>query len=222
LHMSDFVGHGKYAGLYPELKRNLFLAVAKLINEHKLYSVSISVSQTDFGKMLSREVRKTLIGPYAFAFFAIVLVNRQVSKKLRDGPVRIAYLVDRGFGHQEQLNQAHEVIVRLEKAVGEFRYTGALATDTDDDIPALQAADAIAWASRQISLNGALPEGFEPLAEVLRGNIKPPHQRIHIPKDGIQMLAEPINAWISKNGRMPQITDIVARQIGEHVVKLKA
>ena len=35
LHMKDFVGMGKYAGWYPEFKRELFLAASKIINELK-------------------------------------------------------------------------------------------------------------------------------------------------------------------------------------------
>src|SRR5438105_3809407 len=69
LHISDFVGYGKYAGLYPEFKRHLFIDVAKLINEHKFHSTAIAVSQTDFQQVLSASVRKRLIGQYAFAFF---------------------------------------------------------------------------------------------------------------------------------------------------------
>ncbi len=34
LHMTDFTGLGKYAGLYPEFKRALFQDVVKLVNEH--------------------------------------------------------------------------------------------------------------------------------------------------------------------------------------------
>lgn len=211
LHMVDFVGTGKHAGLYPEFKRHLFLDVAKLINEHKLYSLSVAVSQTDFYNELSGDVRRNLMGPYAFAFFAITITIQGVSERLKTGPFRTAYLIDRGFGYQDQLNQAHAVMVRFEQARGGFRHTGALATDTDDHIPALQAADAISWASRQMELHGKLPEGFEPLCEILRPDIKPPHATIPIPKGGIAMLAAPVNAWISKHGAMPRLTDIMSR-----------
>lgn len=129
--------------------------------------------------------------------------------------------MDRGFGQQAQLNEAHAIIVRFEQALGGFRHTGALATDADDDIPALQAADAIAWASRTIQLRGALPEGFEPLGEILREDIAPPHVTIRVPADGIQMMAEPINAWISKHGAIPKLTHIVTREVGGVTVKLK-
>jgi hypothetical protein len=219
LHMCDFVGYGKYTTLYPEFKRHLFLDVAKLINEHKLYSISVAVSQTDFNEVLSPDVRGNLIGPYALAFFSIVLAHQIVSE--RSGPIRTSYLVDAGFGHHDQLVQAHKVIVRFEQALRTFRHTGALATDTDDRVPTLQAADAISWASRRIVLDGALPEGFEPLTAVLRADIKPPHQTIRIRREGLKMFAEPINNWIAKKGKMPELTDILSREFRGVQVKLR-
>jgi hypothetical protein len=63
LHMTEF-SRGKYAGWYPEMKRAVFLDASKLINEHKLYSLSVAISQEDFKSELTEEVRKVLIGPY--------------------------------------------------------------------------------------------------------------------------------------------------------------
>ena len=219
--MSDFSGSGKYAGLYPEFKRALFRDVAELINAHRLYSLSIAVSQVEFRKQLSEDVCSNLLGPYGFAFFSIVLAHQGLSENLSSGPLKTSYLVDRGFGRQDQLNQAHKLIVDFEKALGGFRHTGALATGSDDDVPALQAADAISWASRKIQLNGALPEGFEPLSEVLREDGPGPHVTVPMPSDGIKMFADPVKKWIAKYGTMPALKDIVVRQGNGFVAKLK-
>jgi hypothetical protein len=217
LHMSDFVG-GKYALLYPELKRALFLDVARLINEHKLYSISIAISQADFKKELAADVRKNLIGPYAFAFFALVAANQSVSENQNSGPLKFAYLVDKGFGNSEQLSEAHTLIRNLENDSGKFRTTGVLRFDTDDRDPGLQAADVIAWASRKMQMNGVLPEGFDPLEDVLREAPKSPptpHKTIRIPPEGIKMLARPINNWISKKGSVPRLGDVVKQRLGD-------
>jgi hypothetical protein len=220
LHMSDFVNMGKYAGLLPEFKRHFFLDVSRIVNEHKLYSISIAISQTDFNNELSEEVRKNLIGPYAFAFFSVVAANQSLSEMLmeRTGPLRFGYLVDLGFGHQEQLVEAHRVVVNNEISSGRFRSTRALTFDADDNVPMLQAADAIAWASRKKELLGTLPEGFEPLEELLREHpTSPPtpHVTIRIPPEGIRMLANPINNWIFKNGAVPKLSDIVKQRLGD-------
>jgi hypothetical protein len=212
LHVADFIGMGKYAIWYPEIKRALFLEASGLINLYKLYSVSIAVSQTDFKNELDEDVRETLIGPYAFAFFSVVLANWTVSEKQQSGPFKVSYLVDSGFGHQEQLIEAHKLIQRLERKRGGFLYTGALRFDADDNIPSLQAADVIAWATRKKELAGTLPEGFEPLNEVLREDFVLPHKTIQIPPHGIKMLAVPINKWLSQNGAVPRLGDVITQR----------
>ncbi|HXP85579.1 MAG TPA: hypothetical protein VN841_12710 [Bryobacteraceae bacterium] len=220
LHMSDFLGSEKYAGLRPEFKRALFRDVVRLINEHKFYSLSVAISQTDFQSEIEEDVRKALIGPYAFAFFSVVLGHQYMSESAQTGPFKASYLVDRGFGHYDQLVEAHRIIVRFEEALGGFRHTGALGEDSDTDVPALQAADAIAWASRKLELAGSLPEGFEPLAEALSETTK--HVTIPIDRDGIRMLAKPVRNWISRNGAIPKLEDILVRRTMDgFAVKLK-
>jgi len=208
LHMSDFAGSGKYAGWYPEMKRALFLDASALINQHKLYSMSIAISQSEFRSELSEEVRKNLIGPYAFAFFIAIATHQTLSDNMKTGPLRTSYLVDTGFGREDQLREAHSVIVTLEKRAGGFRHTGALGFDTDDRVPALQAADVISWASRKRQLGG-LTEGFEPLSEVLNQDRITAHAHIPLPKEGIKMLADPVNLWISMRGVVPNLSDVV-------------
>ncbi len=223
LHMVDFVTpHGKYSGLYPEFKRHFFRRVATLINQHKLYSIAIAISQTDFAAQLSEDVKRNLIGPYAFAFFAIVGAHQFLSKQQLTGPLRTSYLVDHGFAYESQLRQAHSVLLRFEIAFGDAHHTGAFGTDTDTRVAALQAADVVSWAVRKIELTGALPEGFEPLAEILREDLTPPHRTISIPHDGIKMLADPINKWISEHGSVPQLADIVIAHFNGKPFKLKA
>jgi hypothetical protein len=105
--------------------------------------------------------------------------------------------------------------------MGMGRHTGSLAVDADDDIPPLQAADAIAWASRKIQLQGKLPEGFEPLEEVLREDGERPHKTIPIPLDGIRMFSVPVNKWIARHGTMPTLRDIMTRRVDGIEYKLK-
>jgi hypothetical protein len=209
LHMSDFTGMGKYAGLYPEFKRALFSDVARLINEHKVYSISIGISQREFDTELSAEVRRALIGPYALAFFSAVALNQAVSERIQyEG--KVDYLVDDGFAHMDQLKEAHSVIVNIERQSGRPQ-TGALTFRSDDGVPMLQAADAIAWAARRRQLDGALGEGFDPLNDALVEDRKPGHAHVRIPPHGIKMVADPINAWINRRGIVPSLADVIRR-----------
>lgn len=210
LKFTDFYGDGRYSGWYPEMKRALFIDVSRLVNQHKLYSVSLSVMQADFNACFLPDLRKKLIGPYAFAFYMTVLVHQAASEQLQSGHLRAAYLVDTGFGHSDQLIEAHKGIVEHEKRTGEFRHTGALGFDADDDVPALQAADVIAGAARRRQMcDGLLPKGFEPLEEVLRYKNITPHLHIPLPLSGMTRLAEMIHRWISADGSMPSLSDII-------------
>ena len=210
LHMRDFIRQGKYAGRFPEMKRTLFWDVDELLTEFKLDSLSVTLEHKDFNSELSEDVRRSLIGPYAFAFFVAVAAHQSLSDSKRFGQRRTAYLVDSGFGYSWQLEAAHALLVNLEKQRGGFRFTGSLAFGSDDLIPALQAADVIAWAARNKQLLGALPEGFEPLEDAIRDDdIDTRHLHLPISKDGIQMFSAPVNKWISRRGEVPSLDQIV-------------
>jgi len=126
-------------------------------------------------------------------------------------PIRLAYLVDEGSAHPEQLRAAHAVVAAIEKRSDGFRPTAGIGFDTDDRIPALQAADVIAWASRRRHLEGALPEEFVPLNEVLQERVAPTHGHLDLPMGGIKMLADPINRWIERKGSIPTLADIIQK-----------
>jgi len=218
LHMNDFVRpHGKHIGMYPEMKMALFREACDLINAHKLYSISVSIPQPDFGEAIPDEARKQLIGPYALAFFCAVMLNQDVARrKLADNHVEIvvSYLVDQGFGRKEQLDAAHSILLKHEALKGGFQHTGAMGYDIDDRIAALQAADVVAWSARRRDI-GRLTEEFATLEAVLSESVvkhpawRGPHVHIRIPKDGIEMWARPIRNWIYATGRIPSFEDFV-------------
>ncbi len=209
LHMKDFVGHGKLSTWPREFKRGLFRDACRIVNEHKLYSVSISISRDEFNHELAEDVRSDLIGPYAMAFFTAVALTQGACQKtvlLKDS--RIAYLVDRGAAHSEQLDAAHKVISDIEKKSGQGN-TGTLGFETDDSCAPLQAADMIAWAARRRQLDGSFSPGFEPLEDVLAETEHPYHAHVQMPLHGIKMLATPINNWITKFGEIPKLENII-------------
>jgi hypothetical protein len=205
--MTDFVYPGKYCGLYPEFKRELFLEVSNIINECKFYSVAVHVSRDDFDAELSQEVKRNLLGPYAFVFFCTVISTLSAIEESQLFEGRISYLIDIGSAHPEQLLAAHSLIVKTQKgSVGGARI-GAFGQDSDDNVPALQAADVISWSARKKLLDGVLPDGLEPINCIL--------ERLHvspvIPRQGIAMIAAPINNWIAKHGTIPRLSDIVMK-----------
>jgi hypothetical protein len=205
LHMKDFIRpHGQHSGMFREMKLSLFRAVADIINGHKLYSTSVAVSGADFNSLLSEEVRKSLIGPYALGFFTTILTHHNMSStSLLFAAERITCVVDTGFPFSEQLVKAHASIIDLHKAKGQACFVGSLRFDKDDQVPALQAADVIAWAARRREVSG-LADEFEPLKGVVGGDR---HFHISLPKSGIDAFAKPINNWLSI-GTLPVLRDI--------------
>jgi hypothetical protein len=208
LHMVDFVRpYGKHIGMGHEMKLALFHDVAKIINRHKVYSLSVTISQDDFLDLLGSEVRRNVIGPYAMAFLYAVVMIRGVwqANKRR---FSTGYLIDDGSAHKDQLLAAHSEVMRRERETRSFRYTAAMAFDTDDRVPALQAADVIAWSARRRETTGTLSGEFEPLNELFSKD-HPPHAHLRIPRDEIESFAAPINDWISRNGSLPSLAEIV-------------
>jgi hypothetical protein len=214
LHMKDFVRpHGKHIGIGEEMKVALFANLCKLINSHKLYSLSISIPQQAFAARLAPDVQKNLIGPYAFAFFTAVTFVAELSKR-RDTGGRISYVVDDGAAHKDQLVTAHSIVFDIEKQSRNMGRSpsgpgvGALGFDIDDNVPALQAADLIAWSARRREL-GKLEGVFQPLHEVLNDKKAPTHGHVPVSSNGMDMLAIPINNWITKRGLIPSLKDII-------------
>lgn len=209
LHMTDFVRpYGKHVGMHKEMKIALFSEAAGIINDHKLFSVSIGIPQADFKLTLPKDVRKHLLSPYALAFFCAVLITQGVCKNSVMARCEvISYLVDDGSSCKSQLKDAHTWIVNSEKSKGQPRNTGAMAFDTDDRVSALQAADMIAWSARRREIDGQLKDEFEPLAAVLAQEGR--HQHISIPLKGIEAWAKPIINWIFQTGEVPSFEDFL-------------
>lgn len=227
LHMVDFVRpYGKHIGMHREMKIALFNAVAKTINEHKSYSISVSVPQVDFRERLSPEVCKTVIGPYALAFFSTVVANRRLPEILasRPGPLagyiknvgwRVKFVIDRGSAHSDQLVAAHDALRKWEQATKDNHFTGTMAFDNDEHVLPLQAADVIAWSARRRETQGPLENEFEPLNAVLDEHAQSstgrnsPHTHIRVPLEAIADWARPIDNWIRLHGELPRLQDIV-------------
>jgi hypothetical protein len=165
IHLADFQGHGKHSTILPEMKRCLFIELGNVIKTHRFYTVTVSVRNQDFQAQLSSEVRKALVSSYAFAFLIVVLCNRTLVEEYhRENPIlgtrRVSYLVDSGFGHSEQLIEAHTILRLVEKREGE-NTTGQINFDLDDNWTPLQAADLISGTKRILLTGGGrLPLGL--------------------------------------------------------------
>ena len=216
LHMTDFIRpYGRYSAMHREMKIALFTSVTKHINDHKTYSISVAVLQKEFKALLSMEVYRKLMGPYALAFLIVIMANCELATITKYGD-RIAYLVDKGSSHHhEQLNGAHSLIIEWEKHMGRISKTGAIAFDYDDRVSALQAADVVAWTFHRKQELLEFGDEFSPLLKLFEDHVTPlrkdtpPHVALPIPKEGVQMFADSINSWIHNYKEMPSFRELI-------------
>lgn len=204
LHMTDFGEHGKLKDFSYEAKVNLFNDAVAAIHGDYTYSVSISIPQVEFKNIIpDDDIRRCVAGPSALAFFSVVMANRAMSDK--HGFPRIAYLVDRSSKLvNEQLIDAHAAVLKAE--IGRENHpTAGLDFNTDTDVPALQAADMIAWVARRNEI-GKLHGEYAPLRQLIESRS---HIHKTLPVVGIAMLAAPLYGWLVRHEKMPSWTDII-------------
>jgi hypothetical protein len=203
-------------GLYPEMRRALLQELVGIVNHHKFYSLSVLVPQEEFKALLSMEVYRRLLSPYTFAFLSAVMVNHmemeRIGKHSPEQRAIVNYLHDTDNRYERQLRAGYKLIVEWQERYRPSIHTGAMATDSDDNVSALQASDMIAWIVNRKSTTG-LTEEFEGIEDLFgstpyssigeqpsgKSNF---HISIDVPASGIEMLADGINLWLDA-GIMP-------------------
>ena len=203
LHLTDFSRpFGRHVGMHREMKLALFGDIAKLILRHYQFSISITVFQSDYEKLVHEDLRKHVASPIGMSFFCAVMACRTMAE--RHSLARIAYLADEGCSFQNQFVDAHAAVVKAE--TGNLpRLTGGLDFRKDDHVPALQIADVVAGSARRDD-NGTLVDEFEPLRQLLEAQS---HIRIRLTPESIARIAMPIYNWIVLRGSPPSLQDIL-------------
>jgi hypothetical protein len=220
--MRDFVRpHGRYCGMLPEMKIALFTAVAGLINKYKVYSLDVAVEKASFDARLDERVKKRLVGPYAMAFLITAMRNCLIARR-QDYHKRIAYLADeQSKSWTEQVHDARRLIRQWEADSKYQANMGSVTFDTDSHVPALQAADAVAWVARRVLDYGTLDKEFAPLADIISPHVERPgstsigHLSYVVSSEVIGLLAAQIDGWLSSNGDLPDSLTAFVPAIGE-------
>lgn len=227
IHMNDFVRpNGKHVAMKYEMKIALFNSIVKAILDHRIYTFSVSVPQTDYRSLLSKQIYREVMGAYTMAFFVTIILNA-VTAGFVGYKGRIGYLIDKGSDHHhEQMDAGHTVVLEWEKLRGIESQVGPLASDLDDNNNALQAADVIAWSYHRMK-ESSLTDEFVPLLDIFKvegkrvmdpttlsrwyreysvsgiGHSPFPHMLFDVPSDGVKMFSQLINKWIALKGDMP-------------------
>jgi hypothetical protein len=164
IHMREFGPHGRFKNLHHEQRRALFVDLRDIINDNKRFSIAATLSTEDYRQRFSGAFEGKEMGVFGMCFLvlAVMLGKHANATEYSDN---IPFLMDNGNSCNHHVVDVHSFLI------GAFRHmypvhAGGLTFLSDDDNPAIQAADMIAWTVRR-KLTGTLNYGCEPLAEIL-------------------------------------------------------
>ena len=131
---------------------SFFSDVARVINKHKGFSISSTLSTSQFLKYFDglqategKEKGKHVMGVYGMCFLLSVVMNKLVCEQV-GSKQRTPFVMDTGNNYKHHVVEAYEEIVRMQN-LDEWNM-GSLIFTTDS-LNALQAADVIAWSARR-------------------------------------------------------------------------
>src|SRR5438067_1875096 len=93
LHMSEFGRNGRFGAISVCRRRELFTEVAAVIASHKIASVSASLTNAEYERLVQPEVR-AIYSPYAMCFNLAVMMNHKLAEGKYDAEVQ--FIIDTG------------------------------------------------------------------------------------------------------------------------------
>jgi len=169
LHMKEFARpHGRLAYLTNEQRGRLFSDLVGLINDAKAYSLAIVVENLEFQQFFPPSQFKGLFGPSPLAFLWCLFWNHQLVADHYTAINEIGYIVAKS-PVDSQMIESHAAFRQFGDGHRLEALTGALDFSTPAVLPALQAADMIAWSNRKHAMGEGLSDGFEPLSKLTVG-----------------------------------------------------
>ncbi len=160
IHMIDLGPKGRYPQLVGDSCVAMLSDAVSVINEWRIFTFGASWNNRKHEGLFSDSMRQAHLSVYAMTFMMAVEINRgTAAHQGYDG--EIDYVVDDGNRFKRQIVQMHGVIKQLPE-LAESK-VGSLLFGTDSDVPALQAADVIAWATRRVKAGKQLQGVHTPL-----------------------------------------------------------
>jgi len=162
LHIKDFRRpDGRLADVSNEARKALFAEAVTIVNRYKRYSLAATITSELYRKYFDKEIRTQSLSIYGACFVLCAIMNHRLAEQNKYD-ARIPFLMDAGNQYAEHVRVAHATM-----QTDEWKHmnVGSLTFENDRACNALQAADVIAWASRQ-SVIGPFSNGYEPLANL--------------------------------------------------------
>jgi hypothetical protein len=187
LHMKDFRRpEGRLANVSNDNRRALFSDVAKLINEHKIYSIAATMRAEQYHKYFGRAFRSKGMSTYGACFMLSAIMVYKLAKQNKYTE-RIAFLMDSGNQYADHVRGAHAA---MQEKPWKVMQVGSLTFDKDELWSSLQAADVISWASRVRAQGDLFNNGYEPLD----GLFNEAHSQETYPEKAIIELADSLDS----------------------------
>lgn len=186
IHMKEFCRpYGELAYLTDSQRYLLFANIAGIINSHKIYSIAGIIDQKQYREILKLNKRKEM-SPYGFCLLLCAYANH-IEARNNNRQHDIAYLLSEVSEHKGQIIDAHAEMKRMQKEESmPLHMSRILKFENPKNVPALQAADVIAWGVRRQLVGGQFNQGFDFIENI----IKDQHHVQHSwEEDDLQVLA---------------------------------
>ena len=165
IHMIEFGQKDRLGYLTHDERRALFQDLVYLINNEKVYSLTVSVDNLEFQDFFPPSKYKNSFGVAPLAFLWCMFHNSLIIDSHLIGG-RMAYVVAKS-DFNATIADCHSFIQSYEMK-RQKENTGSLTLDTPQNASALQAADMVVWANRRKNAGDLFDWGFEPLERLTR------------------------------------------------------
>ena len=146
LHMIDLGPGGKYPNVVGDRCSEMLNEAVAIINEYRIFTFSATWHNRKHELLFSASMRQRFFSVYGLLFMMAVEVNRGSAVHAQYEQT-IDYVLDDGNQFKTQVDQMYQSIRKLPELAA--HKVGRLEFFPDTTVPALQAADVIAWSMRR-------------------------------------------------------------------------
>lgn len=167
IHMKEFGRpHGELGYLTDDERYLLFANIAAIVNSHKIISIAGTIDQQQYREILKIDKRKQM-SPYGLCY-AICAIKNHHNANYNKYDKNIAFVLDDGCENSGHILTTHRVLKEWQKK--EPYHMGSITFADDKNVPALQAADIIAWGVRKRLLKEPFDKGYNYIENIISEN----------------------------------------------------
>jgi hypothetical protein len=174
IHMKDFGLHGKLNWVSSKTKEALFRDLVKVIRDHKFLSIESTLTHAEYRSAFGGVDKRYQFSIHGLCFMQAMMAIGKWADHF-GCTYDIPYMLDDGCADRKALDEIHDFAKNVFQVEHGVMHVGPLAWGDDEEIPALQAADVIAWAVRRKEAGESFDEGYTPLLDVFQEGHLPQH-----------------------------------------------